>query len=116
MKKIKDNFNVNYIVGSGVCSAGTSARGSIGETNRVYCPHSDCYHAEDQEPTELKKIKKVENNKIKLDSHLRCYWFQEHFGKMILSIFSFFSNEYEWIGAKFFSWLVVSTTMETNCR
>lgn len=44
----------------GVGSGCTSARGSIGETSRAYCPNNDCCHAhEDQEPAELKKIKKV---------------------------------------------------------
>lgn len=46
--------------GSGIGSACTSARGSIGEAVRAYCPHVDCCHAhEEQEPAELKKIKKV---------------------------------------------------------
>lgn len=45
---------------SGVGSVGTGSRGSIGESSRVYCPHNECCHAhEDQEPAELKKIKKV---------------------------------------------------------
>lgn len=38
----------------------TSARGSIGEAGRAYCPHNECCHThEEQEPAELKKIKKV---------------------------------------------------------
>lgn len=49
---------------AGSASATTSSRGSIGEANRPFGPQSDCCtaHAEDEEPTELKKIKKVRKN------------------------------------------------------
>lgn len=47
-------------VASGAASTCTSARGSIGEASRAYCPHNECCHTyEEQEPAELKKIKKV---------------------------------------------------------
>lgn len=50
----------NIVSGSGVGSTCTSARGSIGETGRAHCPHNECCHTlEEQEPAELKKIKKV---------------------------------------------------------
>lgn len=50
----------HHCSGSGV-SATTSSRGSIGETSRHSCAHGDCCsaHADEQEPAELKKIKKV---------------------------------------------------------
>ncbi|XP_055314318.1 ras-specific guanine nucleotide-releasing factor 2-like isoform X3 [Sitodiplosis mosellana] len=67
----RESFGSNIVTGnvangsdivSGVGSACTSARGSIGETSRAYCPHNECCHAhEDQEPAELKKIKKVQS-------------------------------------------------------
>ncbi|XP_031638575.1 ras-specific guanine nucleotide-releasing factor 2-like isoform X2 [Contarinia nasturtii] len=59
---IAANANGSDIVG-GVGSACTSSRGSItAETSRVYCPRNDCWHIhENQEPAELKKIKKVQS-------------------------------------------------------
>lgn len=61
--KKKQNFNFNSTInktGSGVGSTCTSARGSLGDAVRAYCPHVECCHAhEEQEPAELKKIKKV---------------------------------------------------------
>lgn len=66
---------------SGVGSACTSSRGSIGETSRSYCPHNDCCHThEDQEPAELKKIKKVNERQynfvtLQISINNKCMWF-----------------------------------------
>lgn len=87
---------------AGSASATVSSRGSIGEVNRPLGPHSDCCtaHAEDEEPTELKKIKKVRKHWLSIASYLSLFQ-------------AIYPNNYS--GSKLLPRLVMSKEMETNC-
>lgn len=112
--------------GSGIGSTCTSARGSIGETGRAYCPHNECCHThEEQEPAELKKIKKVKKHRPsqyqqltapmdgwpKITERKYLYIFFSRLFRLFRFSFVFECTT----GAKLFSWLVMPTPMEANC-